>query len=111
MQDNTNSDDAKRSCFLPRTRCTAAERRAIEAKAKAAGLSLSEYQRRALLGSTVKVRTSTVDVQAMKLLQRMSANLNQLVKSAHIHHAVDSEYLHDMQRSLETMAMEIVDGS
>jgi len=111
MADNTNKDTDKRSYFLPRTRCTEKERLAIEAKAKKAGLSLSEYQRRALLKAVVNVRHSALDAQAMKLLHRMSANLNQLVKSAHIHHAVDRQHLTEIHHHIEALTMEVINDS
>lgn len=108
MSDNANKVRAKRSYFLPRTRCTEKERNAIEAKATAAGLSLSEYQRQALLKSVVNVRHNVFDAEAMKLLHRMSANLNQIVKSHHIHHEIDRQHLTEIHNHIETMTMEII---
>ena len=101
----------KRTKRLPETRVSEQELHAIRAKAKKAGLSQSEFQRRALLKSVVTVRHSALDAQAMKLLHRMSANLNQLVKSAHIHHAVDRQHLTEIHHHIEALTMEVIGDS
>ena len=108
---DTRTEKAKRSCFLPRTRCTENERLALEAKAQAAGLSLSEYQRRALLNSGVNVRHRSVDVQASQQLSGIGRNLNQLVKAVHIHGEYDRQQLHALLSALEPLILGLMDGS
>ncbi len=71
----------KRTSFLPRTRCTANERSVIEEKAKALGLSLSEYQRRCCLAdNTIFMQEPLADKQLILELIRQGRNFNQYQK-------------------------------
>jgi hypothetical protein len=60
-------------------RIAASEKRAIEAKAKQAGLSVGEYMRRAALGKRIVER---VPPELRRLLGATGSNLNQLTKLA-----------------------------
>jgi hypothetical protein len=60
-------------------RIAATDKRAIEAKAKRAGLSVTEYLRRAGLGRAIVER---VPPELRRLLGATSGNLNQLTKLA-----------------------------
>jgi uncharacterized protein (DUF1778 family) len=60
-------------------RVAATDKRAIEAKAKRAGLSVADYMRRAALGKTIVER---VPPELRRLLGVTSSNLNQLTKLA-----------------------------
>lgn len=55
------------------------EKEELEARADRAGLSLSEYLRRKALGKPVKTK---VDGKALKELNRIGVNLNQLARAA-----------------------------
>lgn len=70
-----------------RIRATAAERAAAEAKAARAGLSVSEFARRALAGATITERASGRSVIPPALLSdlnRVGNNLNQIAHAAHL---------------------------
>jgi len=60
-------------------RVAATEKRAIEAKAKQAGLTVGEYMRRAALGRTIVER---IPPELRRLLGASGSNLNQLTKLA-----------------------------
>lgn len=62
-----------------RIRLTASEKSRIGRAAGAAGLSASEYLRRRALGQAVVARA---DVEAVRQLRRVGANLNQLARRA-----------------------------
>ena len=109
MSRNLELDNRKRTHFLPRTHCTKSERSAIEAKAQQAGLSLSEYQRRALLKSMVKVQDNLPVVQAIKQLSGIGNNLNQLTRKAHIHGDYDRQRLHDILNHLEPLILRLME--
>lgn len=68
---------------LPRLRVTAAERAAVEVRAAQAGLELSEFCRRAILGQRVTAQPIRMaQAQLLAEINRIGVNLNQLARAA-----------------------------
>jgi hypothetical protein len=63
-------------------RMTAAEKRNVCAKAKAAGMKPSEWFRAAAIKADIVPRLSPGDLQILRMLSGMANNLNQLTKLA-----------------------------
>ena len=65
-----------------RVRLTVEERVSVMGKADKAGLSVSEYLRRAALGQTIKApaQQSGLDFETRNELRRVGVNLNQMAK-------------------------------
>lgn len=86
MIDTTDGQPKKttRDCRLPETRVTQSELEAVKSRARDAGLSTSEFQRRACLSGQVVVRDASVNVEAVRQLLAIGRNLNQITKSGHI---------------------------
>ena len=76
-------DRDKLSKTLPPARCSEADHRAIEARAKEASLSMSEYIRDAALGQKIIVRNANANFELVQELKRSGNNLNQLAKIYH----------------------------
>lgn len=87
------------------------EKKAINDNAKKAGLSLSEYQRRACLEPVMVVKESVADTALIHQLLKIGNNLNQLTKHAHVHREYDSERLHALLDRLEPLIFGLMDGS
>lgn len=64
-----------------RFRASTEEQKQIEAKAKLAGLSLSEYVRRVATGQTVQER---LPAELRQVITGVANNLNQLTRYAHL---------------------------
>lgn len=73
----------QRISFLPRTRCTNHERLIVETKAKEAGLSLSEYQRRASLDGLIISKEPLADIQLILALKKLGKEINAIGKNVH----------------------------
>ena len=73
-------DPADRRSKTHGLRLSPNEKAELEGRAERAGLSLSEYIRRRALGKPVK---TAVEEEAVRQMQRVGVNLNQLVKRAH----------------------------
>lgn len=99
-----------RSKVLPPVRVNEKERNTIKAKAAEAGLSVSEYQRRALLDCVIAVRGNIVDVHAVRQLSAIGNNLNQLTRKAHIHDEMNAAHLKHILDNLDTIIMGIING-
>ena len=102
----TPTESPRRTEFLRPVRVTTEELETVQQKAASAGLTLSEFQRRACLHGRVVVRESGVNVDAVRQLLAIGRNLNQLTKSGHINNAVDEAAL---RRTLERIN-QTVDG-
>ena len=76
-------DRDKLSKTLPPARCSEADLRAIEAKAKQASLSMSEFIREAALGHKIIVRQANTNFELVQELKRSGNNLNQFAKLYH----------------------------
>ena len=100
---------AIRSQVLPPVRVNENERNAIKSKAQEAGLSVSEYQRRALLDCMIVTRDNVIDFKAVRQLSAIGNNLNQLTRKAHIHDEIDREHLNDILSTIDTIIMGIID--
>jgi len=66
-----------------KVRLTATERFYVAAKAKDAGMRLSDWIRAAARAAKVMARLKPEDLQIMRMLTGMANNLNQLTKLAH----------------------------
>jgi hypothetical protein len=66
-----------------KVRLTATERFMISARAKDAGMRLSDWIRAAAKAAKVVARLKPEDLQIMRMLTGMANNLNQLTKLAH----------------------------
>ena len=74
------AEGERRDTRFPDIRMTTAEREAAAEKAAAAGLSLSEFGRRAINGQRITARMSAADEAALRNLNRVGVNLAQIVK-------------------------------
>lgn len=96
------AEKENRDAVLPPLRVSTSEREQIKAKALRAGLSVSEYQRRACLNLPVTTRRPAADATLVRQLAGIGNNLNQLTRKAHIHDDVDRVRLHSLLKALET---------
>lgn len=80
-----------------RFRTTPDEQRQIEAKAKLAGLSLSEYVRRVATGQAVQERLSA---ELRQVVSGVANNLNQLTRYAHLRQ-FDDQAIEQILRTLK----------
>jgi len=81
----TKSPDEKRTERLPYARLTVSERVMVEAMANAAGLSVSDFARRAVLGQRIApptTRKGGIPVGLLSDLARIGNNLNQIARRA-----------------------------
>ncbi len=60
---------------------TAAERAYVERQAELAGLTLAEFQRRAMLGIRITPRASAADDRAIAEVNRIGVNLHQITRA------------------------------
>lgn len=72
-------------------RLTPDERAAIEAQAARAGLTVSDYARRVILGHRVKAAVTDVDAAALVELNRLGVNLNQIAKQLNARKAAPAQ--------------------
>ena len=72
----------KRTAIL-KVRVSASEKSEIEKKAQIAGLTLSDFIRKAVAGS--RVRQTQAERERLRLLAQVGNNLNQLARWANIH--------------------------
>ncbi len=100
-----------RTQVLPPVRVNEYERASIKEKALEAGLSLSEYQRRSLLDCVVILRGNLIDAQAVRELNAIGNNLNQLTRKANIHDEIDRKHLDDILNDIDSIIMGIVNDS
>jgi len=73
--------DERRDAQIPPLRVTGAELHFIEEQAAAAGLSLSDYARRLLLGQTVAPARSATDDRLLLEINRVGVLLNQIARA------------------------------
>jgi acetolactate synthase small subunit len=110
MSRQTGNKKQPRSKVLPPVRVNESEQESIKAKAAAAGLSVSEYQRRALLDCVIVIRGNVVDINAVRQLSAIGNNLNQLTRKTHVHDEIDPARLNDILDNIDTIIMDIING-
>jgi len=94
-------------------KCTLVERKAIEYKAKIAGLTTSEYLREVGLTGKIDMRKKVLPkevLQATGTLNHMAANLNQIAKkrnSLDELNAIERAELQQLSRQFKELAGEI----
>lgn len=108
----TKTPDDKRTERLPYARLTMAERVQVEAMANAAGLTVSDFARRAVLGQRVTAPRSRggLPVGLLSDLARIGNNLNQIARRAnasgnppaHLSHVLDQ-----LRDTLDRLAREV----
>lgn len=85
-------------------RLTASDALAIEARAKAAGVSVSQYARdMSLNGRVAIVERPGLDFDTLDQLRRIGVNLNQLTREYHRRGHHDSDYLRDLCGQIEAV--------
>lgn len=109
--EKTKIEKSKRTKRLSETRVTEAELATIKAKAAQAGLTVSEYQRRALIDCVVVERKPIVEMQAVRELSYMNNNLNQLVRKTHIHDETDTEKMRHILMTIDMLIMGLISDS
>lgn len=85
-----------RSRVLPPLRVSEAEREGISLRAAEAGLSVSEFLRRAALNGAIVPRRPLADAQLMLALAQVGNNLNQIARHCHAHGLADPELLEEL---------------
>ena len=68
---------------LPPVRCTESDYTAIQARAKKANMTITQFIRQMALTGQVVVKESQTDFQEVHQLKRIGTNLNQLTRLAH----------------------------
>ncbi len=81
-----------------RFRVSAEEQKQIEAKAKTAGLTVSEYVRRVAIGQVVQER---LPVELRQVITGVANNLNQLTRYAHLRQ-FDGQAIDTILQQLQT---------
>lgn len=92
MTQTSNNDN--RAAKLPPIRVTVAEQLTIKDKAQRAGLTLSEYTRRACLSGVVVARNAAAEQETKRIAFALAAignNLNQIARAANIHGGLDRD--------------------
>lgn len=88
------------------------ERRQIEVKAQAAGLSLSSFIRRAALGHKVEAPPGEGSIRRWQALARTTANLNQLLIAVHSGRAtgIDPLVISELAEQVRLLRLELLGG-
>lgn len=92
-------------------RLTAAERAFVEAQAGLAGLPVSEFARRAILGTKIRPRRSVADDRAIAEVNRVGVNLAQIVKALHFGQGVPGDIAETMAEVRAVLERLAADGS
>jgi ubiquitin len=109
MPKKSTAPKQSRTCRLPETRVTQEERDTIKDRARKAGLTQSEYQRRACLDGKIIVHDTGLRVAAVRELSAIGNNLNQLTRKTHIHGAYEREIFERVITSLDTAIMQLIE--
>lgn len=110
----TNNNKELRTKRFPEVRGTPSEILAAKDKANEAGLSYSEYARRALLSGVIVVRNERKQAELVRALSAIGNNLNQIARSANIHGGLDplnNERLDAVLPALAELIDRLIDGS
>lgn len=96
---------------LPPCRVTENELDFFKSKAKASGLSLSDFQRHSMINLKIKFPTNQLEPSdimklsdignSLKAIPYISNNLNQLIRKEHIHDEADTERMRHLLAELE----------
>jgi hypothetical protein len=93
MPSDASRPGPARRLYFQSLRLTAGERAVVRARAHAAGLTVSEFLRRAALGKRVRARPGQVRRDAVYQLSKVGNNLNQLARAANTAGQVRAEEL------------------
>ena len=97
----------QRSERLPDVRVTVAERAYVEAQAALAGLSVTAFCRRAVLGITIAPARSASDDRAIAEVNRVGVNLAQILKALHFGKGIPTDItdtMAEVRAALERLA-------
>lgn len=83
------AEGERRTDRLPDLRVTPAERHHVERLAERAGLTVSEFTRRSVLGQPMPRARGRTDDRALYELNRIGNNLNQIARAANLGHRLD----------------------
>lgn len=98
--------------ILPHVRLSTIDYFMVKAKAKEAGVSLTEYQRQCLLYGYVVERINTEHLQLYRQLAGIGNNQNQLAHQANTYgYAHDAEIYHDNARQIQHLIKTIFNDS
>ncbi|MCQ0990613.1 MobC family plasmid mobilization relaxosome protein [Jiella marina] len=95
---------------LPDIRVTAAERAYVEEQAAQAGMSATEFCRRAILRQKVTPRRSSVDDRALFELNRVGVNLHQIVKALNFRQGTPTDIVEVLAEVRSAVAKVAADG-
>lgn len=110
-QTNKKQNRTKR---LPDVRVTMDELSAMKSKADEAGLSFSDYARRALLSGVIVVRNERDIAEFIGALGAIGNNLNQIARGVNIHGNLspeNNEHLSYVLPALSALIDRCIDGS
>ena len=106
MPANTKRENPKRTHRLTPVRVTEQELQMLKSRAAQAGLSVSEFQRRALLKGKIIVRSAKADRDVVRHLSEIGSRLLEIKDGAgHAHNNRLASILED----LDQVIMEIID--
>lgn len=106
----TPSDKTTLNQILPPLRCSEYDCDIVAAKAREAGISKSEFRRRAYRDCKIIVRDRSLEYEAVRDLQGIANNLNQLMRKTHIHDEVDPQKVEQTLSLVKCAIHQIVEG-
>lgn len=87
----------RRTARLPGLRLTPAEQSFVEAQARAAGLSVAEYQRRVLTGHQVRAARPRLEDRYLSQLNRVGGNVHQIVRALNFRQGIPNDIAETMR--------------
>ncbi|MEX0409784.1 plasmid mobilization relaxosome protein MobC [Aquibium sp. LZ166] len=103
--------DEQRAERLPGVRLTSAERHHVELMAERAGLTVAEFSRRAILGQNVRARRAASDDRAIAEVNRVGANLHQIVRALNFKQGIPRDIADTMAECRAALERLAADGS
>ncbi|MBW3099266.1 plasmid mobilization protein [Pseudohoeflea coraliihabitans] len=101
----------QRSERLSGVSLTPAERHHVEAQAERAGLPVSEFCRRAILGQRIRPRRSASDDRLLVELNRVGVNLHQIVRALNFKKGIPRDIDEAIQAVTRVVEKVAADGS
>lgn len=98
-----------RDAWLPPMRVTLAERVAAEQQAQLAGLPLSDYGRRRILGHRIQPKRTSYQSAVLVELNRIGVNLNQIARAANAGRGLPPDFA-EVQAELRAVLHRAVEG-
>ena len=101
----------RRDDHLPNVRVTANERAELERRAEEAGISLTEFCRRAILNRRIAPRRSSIADSMLVELNRVGVNLNQIARHMNAGRDLPPDFAITLDELRATLAKVMRDGS